>query len=66
MHLNLNTMELTNKERMPFARYGHAVCGYHNYIFVCGGVLNAYDVVGFADYYDVITDKWHDLPNLPF
>ena len=64
--LEISTNALLPKESMNELRAGHGLQKMAQKIFAFGGSASASDqVIKSAEVYDVVQNKWKNLPNMP-
>jgi hypothetical protein len=72
--VNLRTGTTGRRQPVPTGRFGFAACSFGKYIFVLGGMKEsvqvdngqtAPDSLTSCHSYDIMNDKWFEMPNLP-
>jgi N-acetylneuraminic acid mutarotase len=72
--VNIRTGTTGRRTSIPVGRFGFAACSYGKFIFVLGGMKESVQVdngqsvpdsLNKCHAYDIIKDKWNDMPDLP-
>lgn len=63
-HLCLITKRLTEKARMRKARYAFGVCNMNHHLYAIGGCVQNNQSTRSCERYDIINDRWEELPKL--